>query len=250
MDHVALNRAGPYNGDLDDKVVKCLGLKTRQHVDLRAAFDLKGADAVALLQHRIDRRIFGRNAVQAIIPAACLPQHFEAFADAGQHTQCQYIDLQQVQRVDIVLVPFNEGPVRHGAIVDRHGFIKPVFGQDITADMLRQMARKIEQLSNKGMQPGDVRVVGVKPRLNQPRLGQVPAKAAPYRSRQTRGDIFGQANGFTNFAHGAARAIVDDRGGNARAVPLKPAIDILHHLFAPLMFEIDVDIGWLIALFG
>ena len=158
---------------------------------MRAAFDLKGANAVALLQHRVDRRIFGRNTVQAIIAAACLPQHFKAFANAGQHTQCQYIDFQQVQRVDIVLVPFNEGPVRHCAIVDRHGFIKPVFGQDIAADMLRQMAWKIEQLADKGMQPGDVRVVWVKPRLNQPRLGQVAAKAAPDGARQTRGDIFG-----------------------------------------------------------
>ena len=151
VDHVALNRAGANNRDLDDEVVKLFGLQAGQHVDLRTAFDLKCADAVALLQHRIDRRVFGGNAVQAIRPAACLPQHFETFADAGQHTQCQDIDLQQVQRVDIVLVPFNEGPVRHRAIVDRHGFIQPVFGQDIAADMLRQMARKIEQLADKGM---------------------------------------------------------------------------------------------------
>ena len=151
VDHIALNRAGADNRDLDNEVVKLFGLQARQHVDLRAAFNLKCADAVALLQHGIDRRVLGWNAVQAIIPAACLPQHFETFADAGQHTQCQDINLQQVQRVDIVLVPFNEGPVRHRAIVDRHGFIQPVFGQDIAADMLRQMAREIEQLADKGM---------------------------------------------------------------------------------------------------
>ena len=43
---------------------------------------------------------------------------------------------------------------------------------------------------------------------------------------------------------------MDDRGGNARAVPLKPTIDILHHLLAPFMFEIDVDIGWFVTFFG
>ena len=43
---------------------------------------------------------------------------------------------------------------------------------------------------------------------------------------------------------------MDDGGGNASAVPLKPAIDILHDLLAPLMLEIDVDVGWFIALFG
>jgi hypothetical protein len=43
---------------------------------------------------------------------------------------------------------------------------------------------------------------------------------------------------------------MDDGGDDRRAVPPVAAIDILHHLLAPLMLEIDVDIGRLLALLG
>ena len=58
VDHVSLDRAGAHNGDLDHKVVKCLGFQTRQHIHLRTTFDLKYAERVPLLQHVIDRRVF------------------------------------------------------------------------------------------------------------------------------------------------------------------------------------------------
>src|SRR3546814_11902715 len=48
----------------------------------------------------------------------------------------------------------------------------------------------------------------------------------------------------------AAGAIMDDGGGNARAVASIARIDILHHLLAPLVLEIDVDVGRLAAILG
>jgi hypothetical protein len=48
-------------------------------------------------------------------------QQVEAFADAGQHAERQHVDLQDAERVDIVLVPFDEGAVGHRAVADRHG---------------------------------------------------------------------------------------------------------------------------------
>src|SRR5690606_40095893 len=39
-------------------------------------------------------------------------------------------------------------------------------------------------------------------------------------------------------------------GGQPRPAPTIFLVDILHHLFAPLMLEIDVDIGRLVALGG
>ena len=58
MHHVALDRPGPDDRHLDrpDHRISA-GLQARQHVDLRAAFDLEHADAVALAQHVVDRRI-------------------------------------------------------------------------------------------------------------------------------------------------------------------------------------------------
>ena len=44
----------------------------------------------------------------------------KAFADAGQHAEPEYIDLENAKRVDVVLVPFDHGAVFHRAIGDRH----------------------------------------------------------------------------------------------------------------------------------
>ena len=41
---------------------------------------------------------------------------------------------------------------------------------------------------------------------------------------------------------------MDDGGDDACAVPAIAAVDILHHLLAPLMLEIDVDVGRFPAL--
>src|SRR6059036_209079 len=46
MDHVADNRPGPDDGDLNDDVVEPLGTHSRQTRHLRAAFDLKHSNRV------------------------------------------------------------------------------------------------------------------------------------------------------------------------------------------------------------
>ena len=51
-----------------------------------------------------------------------------------------------------------------------------------------------------------------------------------------------------HVAQRAARAITDDRGGERGAIAAVLAIDVLDDLLAPLVFEIDVDVGRLVAL--
>src|SRR3546814_8943364 len=46
MDHVALDRTGPDDRDLDDEIVKSARLDVRQHRHLRPALDLEGAERV------------------------------------------------------------------------------------------------------------------------------------------------------------------------------------------------------------
>ena len=70
----------------------------------------------------------------------------EALADAGQHAERQHIDLQHAERVDVVLVPLDEGAVLHGGVVDRHGLVEPLAGQHEAADVLGEVAREAEQL--------------------------------------------------------------------------------------------------------
>jgi len=42
----------------------------------------------------------------------------------------QAIDLHKMQRVDIILVPFDDLTVFHRRRLDRHKFIEPVMGED------------------------------------------------------------------------------------------------------------------------
>jgi hypothetical protein len=64
MDHVALDRAGTDDRDLDDQIVEGPRLDARQHRHLRAGFDLEGAERVGLADHRIGARILGRDGRQ------------------------------------------------------------------------------------------------------------------------------------------------------------------------------------------
>ena len=53
---------------------------------------------------------------------------------------------------------------------------------------------------------------------------------------------------LADIAQHAARAIADDSRGQSRAIAPVFAVDILNDLFAPLMLEVDIDIGRLVAL--
>ena len=93
------------------------------------------------------------------------------------------------------------------------------------------------------------------------RLGRVEADAARRRPRDTparrpapdrageRPDrVLGQAEDLADLADRRARAVGDDGGGDAGAVAAVFLVDVLHHLLAPLVLEIDVDVGRLVAL--
>ena len=63
-------------------------------------------------------------------------QQIQAFPDAGEHAQRQYIHLEDTQGLDIVLVPLDERAIRHGAIADGNSLRQRPVGEDETAHML------------------------------------------------------------------------------------------------------------------
>ena len=52
-----------------------------------------------------------------------------------------------LKRVDVVLVPLDDLAVLHRGGLDRHQLVEPVVGQHEAARMLRQMARRADQLA-------------------------------------------------------------------------------------------------------
>src|SRR6202000_74749 len=54
MHHVALDRTGPHDCDLDDEIVEGPRFQPWQHVHLRPALDLEYAEGFAAAQHVVD----------------------------------------------------------------------------------------------------------------------------------------------------------------------------------------------------
>ncbi len=224
-------------------------MRRGEHVDLGAALDLEDADAVALAQHVIDGRVAGIDVeLQRVIAQIMAAHEIEAFADAGEHAERQHIDLHDAQRVDIVLVPFDEGAIVHRGIVDRHHLVEPALGQHEAADMLREMARQIEDSLHEVVEARDLGIVGIEAGFGHPLLLIAGGVAAPDHARHARSHILGQAQRLADLAHGAACTIMDDGRGDARALAAIAPVHILDDFLAPLMLEVDVDVRRLLAL--
>ena len=250
MHHVALNRAGTHDRDFNDEIVEGARFQARQHVHLGAALDLEDAERFAPAEHVVDVGIVLFDRRQLVTLALVAGDQVKTFADAGQHAQRQHVDLHHAQRVDVVLVPLDEGAVVHRGVADRHIGVEPILRQHIAADMLRQMARKLDQLGGKLDGEFDHGVRRVEASLTDLHLAKALAPTSPHGIRERGGDILGQPERLADVADRAARAIMDDGGDDRGAVAAVAAVDILHHLLAPRMFEVDVDVRRLQPLLG
>ena len=77
----------------------------------------------------------------------CSASRSKAALHAGEHAERQAIDLHELERVDVVLVPFDDLTVLHRRRLDRHEFVEPVMGEHEAARMLGEMARRADQLA-------------------------------------------------------------------------------------------------------
>jgi hypothetical protein len=92
-----------------------------------------------------------------------LRHQIERLPDARQHPQSEHVDFQNAERVEIVLIPFDESALRHRAIADRHHLVEPAAGDDETADMLRQMTREADDFARQRRDLPDAAAVQIEP---------------------------------------------------------------------------------------
>ena len=148
MHHVALNGPGPHDGHLHHQVVEAPRLQARQHAHLRAALDLEHPHRVGAAQHVVGGGVFGWNVVEGQRTGfgARLIDKIEALANAGEHAQRQHIHLHQAHRIQVVLVPLDDGARIHGRGADGHDLVQAPLAHHEAAHMLRQVTRKAFQL--------------------------------------------------------------------------------------------------------
>ena len=147
MDHVALDRPGADDRHLDDEVVEIRRPEPRQHRHLRAALDLEHADRVGALDHRVDASLFRRDRGERQPLSVVSLEQLEALAHRGQHAERQHVDLQNAERVEVVLVPFDDRAVLHRRVHDRRDLVEPVAGDDEAAAVLGEVAREADQFA-------------------------------------------------------------------------------------------------------
>ena len=74
------------------------------------------------------------------------------------------------------------------------------------------------------------------------------AAHAPDRGGERADRVFRQPEDLADLADGGTAAIGDHGSGDAGMGTAVTLVDVLNHLFAPLVLEIDVDIGRLAAV--
>ena len=136
MDHLPLNRPRPDDRHLDDQVVEALRLQPRQHGHLGPAFNLKNAHRIGVLNHLVDGRVLRRDGRRGQADSVVLFDQIETAADGGEHPECQTVDLEDSQFVQVVLVPLDDRPIRHGGVFDWDRLAKQIIRHHHSAGML------------------------------------------------------------------------------------------------------------------
>ena len=112
------------------------------------------------------------------------------------------------------------------------------------------MARKTEQLPCKHDGLPDRRIGGIEPGFPDMVVRQAVVMAPPYGFGERSGHVGRQPHHLADFADRPAGAVVNDGRADGRPVPAIALIDVLDHLLAPFVLEIDVDVGRLAAVLG
>src|SRR5882757_3243318 len=253
MHHLALNRTGTHDGHLDHQIVVIARPEAWQHGHLSPRFDLKDPDGVGAANHVVHRRILARHRRQIEFSrhrarTAELVDQVEATAYRGKHPERKHIDLEQSQRFEVVLVPLDDRALRHRRVFNGNQFIQTAARNDEAAHVLRQVTRKSQDLRREFHEPLDSGIAWIETRsadaLRIDPLAIPPLKAAcqPVDFRKI------QSQCLADIAQRAAGPVRDDGGGESRALAAVFPVNVLNDLFAPLVFEIHIDVRWLVAL--
>ncbi len=248
MHHAALDGPGPHDRHLDHQVVVPARPQPRQHAHLRAALDLEYADGVGGADHVVGGFVALRDLLRIEAAPALARQQLVGAPQRAEHAQREDVDLDEAERVEVVLVPLHDAAVLHAGVLHRHQLLDLVARDDEAAGVLREVARKADQLVRQRHPLAHHRRLGVEAVLAQA-LGADAAAVEPLLALGHRGDaLLVDAQRAADVAQRAARPVADHHRRQRGAVAAVFAVDVLDDLLAALVLEVDVDVGRLAAL--
>src|SRR6185312_2085911 len=95
-----------------------------------------------------------------------------------------------------------------------------------------------------------MRIAKIEPRVVRTAFLELGFHMPPDGRGERAAHVFAQTHHLADFADRRAWAIVDHRRRDPRAVAAIFLVDVLDHLLAPFVLEIDVDVGRLTPLLG
>src|SRR5919198_5495893 len=99
------DRAGPHDRDFDREVLEIAWPAAADHLDLRAALDLKQPDGIAGANTIVDRGVFEIDAREIGRRPGVARDQLDALLHERQHAEREKVDLDEARVVAGVLVP-------------------------------------------------------------------------------------------------------------------------------------------------
>ena len=252
MDHVALDRSGPHDRDFDHQIVEQSRLQPRQHAHLRPAFDLKHADRVGPADHVVNRwsssaGIVGQRQRRRPWCRSTRSKHLRIAvsipAPGNRLSRCpssSRSSLSHSMTVRSAIAAFSIGTSSHSG--PRVMTMPPT--------CCDKMPRKAEQLARPdsiSCRPSAIRGSSPASRATRPASSRSSPKASSVLARRsTRSSD--KPERLADVAHRRARAIGDHLGRHAGPLAAVFLVEVLNHLFAALVLEIDVDVRRFVPL--
>ncbi len=112
------------------------------------------------------------------------------------------------------------------------------------------MARKSDKRIGQHQNPTQNRIVWVEAGLAQPRIVGYVFTPAPAAAGQGVDLVRRQTQRLGDIPQGAGGAVAAGDGGESGAIAPVALKDVLDNLLAPVVLEVHVDIGWLVAFAG
>ncbi len=167
----------------------------------------------------------------------------EPAADRREHPQREAVHFQDAEFVEVVLVPLHDRAALHGGGLDRHEVAEIPAGHHHAADVLAEVAGKADELADERREPRAGVARGVEPRLSQPRRQILAGIAHVVHGRDRVDAVEREAERLGVVADGRPQPVADHLGGHRRPGAAIGFVDVLDHLLAAVVFEVDVDVG-------
>ena len=171
--HAALDRTRAHDCDLDHEIVETFWTKARQHRHLSAALDLENTDRIGATNRFINHWIFRWNRRKTIDGRGLSREdrivfhERERFANGGEHAEREHVDFEEPERVDVVLVPRDDGASLHRRGLDRGNLGQIARGEHEATDVHRQVAREALNLPCDGQDLHEAWIARVEPCLGE-----------------------------------------------------------------------------------